>query len=276
MTSRLFLTVLGMESRRAMSYRVDFWLQVVASFAVNLTVAYFVWHGIFQAADHATGSARIGGYDEPGMLVYYVVALLVSRLVRGTERPATLAGEIYDGSLSRFLLYPAGYLRMKYAEHLGTLLPAFIQLGLGSVLVVAVFGRDAPALAGVSPGSIARAAVAVAVANLLQFLLNYPLQAVAFWADNVWSLQVMLRFAADLLGGLMLPLAIFPATAQSLLGWLPFPYLFSFPVTVLLGQTDGAQWLAGITIGLAWCAIAGGIGHLIWQRGLRTYSGVGI
>ena len=40
-------------------------------------------------------------------------------------------------------------------------------------------------------------------------------KAVAFWADNVWSLMVTQRFVSALLGGAMLPLAVFPESAQA-------------------------------------------------------------
>jgi ABC-2 type transport system permease protein len=62
-----------------------------------------------------------------------------------------------------------------------------------------------------------------------------PLQLVAFWADNCWSLLVAHRIVASLLGGLLLPLSLFPRWSQPALDALPFRYMFAFPVDVLLG-----------------------------------------
>jgi ABC-2 type transport system permease protein len=274
MNPRLYWTVWSLETRRSLAYRTDFWLQMLASFAAQLLVAVFLWEAVFEAR----GGAPIAGYDQTAMIGYYLTVLLVGRVVRGTDRPITMATEIYEGTLSRYLLYPAPYLAVKYAEHLGTLLPGLIQLAIGGAVALALLdpGSGAGLLGAVSVGSVLRAALAIAVANLLSFLLHYPLQGVAFWAENVWSLNVMLRFTADLLGGLMLPLAIFPGWAQELLSWLPFAYLFSFPVTVLLGQVDDARYLAGLATALAWCAVFALVGRAVWRRGLASYAGAGI
>lgn len=274
MTGRLFWTVFSLETRRSMAYRADFWLQMVASFAAQLVVAVFLWDAVFRAR----GGSPIAGYDQPAMIGYYLAVLLVGRVVRGTDRPITMASEIYEGTLSRYLLYPTNYLATKYAEHLGTLLPGLLQLVFGGGLALLLLAGDSatPLLAGVGPGSVLRAALAIAIGNLLSFLMHYPLQGIAFWAENVWSLNVMLRFTADLLGGLMLPLAVFPGWAQEWLSWLPFTYLFSFPVTVLFGQVDDRHFVAGLAIALGWCAVFALLGRLVWRRGLAGYNGAGI
>ena len=120
------------------------------------------------------------------------------------------------------------------------------------------------------------ALVSLAAANLLHYLINFPIQAVAFWADNVWSLLVAERFIISLLGGLMLPLDFFPEWARAVLVWLPFPYLFSVPVRTLLGQVGVAEWAAGLAILAAWCGIAALAGRWVWRRGDLQYTGVGI
>ena len=40
-----------------------------------------------------------------------------------------IADDIYQGALSRYLLYPANYGILKYATHVGALLPTLVQVG---------------------------------------------------------------------------------------------------------------------------------------------------
>ena len=61
------------------------------------------------------------------MIVYYVAAILLGKLVKGNERDRSISEDIYEGSLTRYLLYPSSYIAFKYAEHLGSLLPAFVE-----------------------------------------------------------------------------------------------------------------------------------------------------
>ena len=82
MKVQLFSRVLNLESRKLMSYRVDFWLNVVVSFFTQLAVAYFLWLAVFDYS----GSETIGGYTFQGMVLYYVLVILIGRVVRGRER----------------------------------------------------------------------------------------------------------------------------------------------------------------------------------------------
>lgn len=270
MTARLFAQIVSGESRKLMSYRSAFWLEAVAALAAQLAVAWFLWQAVFDASRATT----IGGYTRAEMTVYYVLVILIGKLVRGQERAMAFSEDIYEGGLTRYLLYPVDYLRFKYAEHLGILAPSVLQfIVLGAAVLPFV---DLPALSRISPVSALMAATTVAVGNLLNFLLAYPVQLVSFWADNVWSLSVMLRLIAVLLGGYMLPLSLFPDWSRGLLAWSPFPYLFDVPVNVLLGRVGMHDWLIGLAIALAWSAALYGLGQVIWRRGCLQYSGVGM
>jgi len=221
--AQLFGRVLSLESRKLMSYRVDFWLNVLVSFATQLAVAYFVWLAVFEH----TRSETIGGFTFAGMVLYYILVILLGRIVRGQERDMAVSTDVYEGALTKYLLYPTDYFGFKYAAHLGDLVPGLVQL-------------------------------------------------VSFWADNVWSLNVMLRFSTELLGGLMLPLSLFPQWTQDLLVWTPFPYLFYVPVMVLLGEVGVVEWAQGLAVAAGWIVVASLIALRVWRRGTLSYTGVGI
>ena len=87
-------------------------------------------------------------------------------------------------------------------------------------------------------GAIAMSLVSILMGNLLYFLMGYPIHAVAFWADNVWSLDVARRVIAMLLGGGMLPLTLFWPWAQDVLAYLPFRYCYAVPAETLLGRVE--------------------------------------
>lgn len=270
MTARLFGHVLSLQARKLMSYRVNFWLNALVTFFVELAVAYFLWAAVFRE----TRRTEIGGFSLEAMVIYYVAAILLGKLVKGEERDLNISTDIYEGALTRYLLYPTSYFGFKYAEHLGSLLPALIQLGLFGVISLALL--DLPPDVAVTPASVAMAAGAVMVANLLHFLILYPLQGVAFWADNVWALNVMFRFTSQMLGGLLLPLSLFPAWSQPVLDAMPFKYLFYFPATTLLGKVPPGEWALGMAVALGWCGAMALVSRAVWRRGRLVYTGVGI
>ena len=65
---------------------------------------------------------------KPTAILYYVVVILSSKLVRVNDLgEGTVSQDIYEGGLSRYLLYPEGYLPLKYAQQVGGLVPAIVQ-----------------------------------------------------------------------------------------------------------------------------------------------------
>ncbi len=270
MSARLFLQILSLETRKIMSYRVDFWLLATAGVVVGIVIPYFLWRAIYAEA----GQDRIAGMGFTTMVVYYVAVVLMGRVVRGPDLAQTLSLDIYEGGLNRYLVYPTDYLRFKYGQHLGQCMPGILQLFVFSALLLGAFGI--PDDVGLGVGTLLRASISVAVANVLYFLLVYPLQALAFWADNVWSLTVLLRFVAGLLGGSYLPLNLFPEWAQPLLTYLPFQHLFYLPVRTLMGELSLEAWTLHLVGAIAWTVGIYFLGRWVWRRGEIGYSGVGI
>ncbi len=270
MSPRLFFQIWSIEARRRMSYRADFWINTLIGFVVEFGVAYFIVLALFEHA----ASDRLGPYSRGGMVVYYLSVLLIAKIVRGPDFGGHISEDIYEGGLTRYLLFPASYFHFKYAQHVGALVPLLLQaLLFGSV---AVFVLSMPDELSITPLSVVMCLTSIAMANLLYFLMRLPLQAAAFWADNVWSLSVMLRFTTSLLGGAMLPLALYPTWARSILEYLPFRFLFDVPVRALLGQISFVEWAQAMALALVWCVAVGGIGRAVWKRGDLRYTGVGI
>ena len=88
--------------------------------------------------------------------------------------------------------------------------------------------------------------------------------------------MVMLRFALNLLGGAMIPLAFFPEWGRHLAMLTPFPALISFPARTFLGQVGFQEWLLNAGILATWGIVFSVLLNWIWLRGTKQYSGVGI
>jgi len=265
---RVFWAIAGVEARKRMAYRIDFWINAVVGFVAELGVAWFIVLAMFSGAE------RMGGYSRNGMLLYFVAVILAARIARSADMDWAIADDIYQGALSRYLLYPANFVVLKYAAQVGALLPSIIQVILFGAWVPFVLG--VPEGLQVTPGTAAMCLGALAMANLLHFMSTLPLQLVAFWADNCWSLLVAHRIVASLLGGLLLPLSLFPSWSQTALAALPFRYMFAFPVDALLGRVSPADYAVGMAVALVWCGLFAAVSAAVWRRGTLQYTGVGM
>lgn len=271
MTPRLFWHIASLEARTRMSYRLDFWLNALVGFLVELAIVWYLWDAVFRAAEGPV----VGGRGFDGTVVYYLAVILLAKLVRGREFEGAVSHDIYEGGLNRYLVLPVPYLPFKLAQRLGSMLaPGIAQLLLFGAFSAAFF--DVPEAMRPTIASVLGALAAVAMASVLYFLLDVAVHLVAFWADNVWSLDVAKWLVASLLGGYMLPLSVFPEWTHRPLELLPFRFFFDFPARVLLGEIGPREWALGMALCTFWCVVAWGACRWIWNKGQRTYAGIGI
>ncbi|HEX4926102.1 MAG TPA: ABC-2 family transporter protein [Bdellovibrionales bacterium] len=268
MISRWMWHSYSLEMRKLLSYRVDFWVQFAGSIFVQFGVAYFLWSAIFEVR----GTEQVGGYTFPMLMLYYILAPLVERMTMG-DSWTHISTEIYEGTLTRYIVYPMPVLPYKYIAHIAKTSIGLIQLVMTLGLLSLFFDR--PAELQTSALSVLQGIVLIFFAGYLYFIINLAVEMIAFWADSVWSLLVMVKFTVSLLGGAMLPLTLFPEGVRKVLEILPFSYFISFPIRCFMGQVTTSEWLAGLAIITVWAIVATLAAQMIWRRGSKNYAGVG-
>ncbi len=266
---KIFLQVYKQEIRKLLSYRADFWIYFLGGILTQVTLAYFLWEAVFAYR----GVKEMGGYSFPGLMFYYVMVPLTERMIRGAESNHT-AQEIYDGGLSRYLIYPVNFFAYKYAVHLAYTSVFFIQFLLITGLFSAVFGI--PEGYNISFKSALMGISVILLGTLVSYTMIHSLEMVAFWAEHVWSLIVSVRMLSFFASGAMIPFSFFPDWGVRILHWLPFAYLTSFPIRSFSGQVGFTEYITGLGVMLTWIGFFSMILRFLWRRGLRIYAGAGM
>lgn len=263
--SRIFL----MEFRKLVAYRADFWINFFGLTFFSLVIAYYLWDAIFSAANET----MIKGQNLTSILFYYLVAPLVFRIQQG-QNIGFLSRDIYEGNLSKYLLYPLSINQFKIATYLANSFFFFIQLCFLILLYQLIFPENT-----VFHFEILNFLLFafVVILNCISYYYLFSIfEMTAFWFDNVWSLGVMLRFFCGFLGGAIIPLVFFPAWAQTLLGYTPFPYMIDFPYQVLQGNLSLSEFGVKLGITFGWLFLFRFLAGLVWGKGKFKYAGVGI
>jgi ABC-2 type transport system permease protein len=263
------LHVFSIEIKKALSYRVTFWVQFILSTGAELAIAYFLWGAIFET----TGQTTLQGYSFHGIVYYYLFVSFAVKIGRGNEH-GYLAQDIYDGGLTRYLIYPIHFFSFKYVTHLTQQFLAVLQLLLAFVVLRLFLGI--PEDSHISLLSVLAGIGTSILMGYLFFVMISCLELVAFWQDIIWNLVAMMRFTMALLGGAMIPLAFFPEWGLSIIKYTPFPIMISFPAQTFLGEIGLVDWFQNIFIMVVWAFFFSCIMALIWRRGIKQYSGVGI
>jgi len=272
MRFRYVSAIFSLEIRKTLSYRVDFWMHFLGSVFIGLLIAFFLWKAIFDYNQAQT----MGGFSFHALMLYYLLIPMTLNIIMpsGSHWIGFISKEIYEGTLNRYLVYPVSFLNYKIISHFSESFIAVIQLVITFSLYLIIF--DLPSDYQISLNGTLLATVSVLFSILMYFHLGACIEMIAFWADNIWSLMVMLRFMITMLGGVFIPLSFFPESFQNVLNTLPFPYLVYFPVQTFLGKVSFEIWLNGIAITLFWGVFFFALSKVMWKMGTKKYTGVGI
>lgn len=190
--------------QKEINYKSDFWVNFIIRTMVSLAIPYFTWSAIFEIR----GVSEMNGMNLTDLIIYYALANGTFNLTQGHGHHAMAYNEIYSGGLSKYLLYPVPFQTYAFANYLGLVGAYFIQFAIILVSVGILGPRfhspDFPLIASFTMGMLH-----VLASAFLHFFMLFAIECVAYWAERVWSLMVMMRFISSILGGGFYPLPCF-------------------------------------------------------------------
>ena len=149
------------------------------------------------------------------------------------------------------------------AEDIGRAGQAVLTRLLPPLVIAAVFFPFRwPQHLGTWPLFAVAALLGVVVSFGIRFLLNLS----AFWLLDARGVLAVWATAGGLLCGLILPISWFPAWAQAVLAWTPFPVLFQIPIDVFTERGNPFLLLAREAV---WGAVLFWLGRMVLARGAR-------
>lgn len=109
----------------------------------------------------------------------------------------------------------------------------------------------------------------------MRFFWGFWLALLAFWASRADALLAIQDALILLLAGQVAPIAVLPAPLALLAQLLPFRYMISFPIEVLMGNLSLTALLEGFAQQIGWLCFTLLLFLVVWRNGLRHYSAIG-
>jgi ABC-2 type transport system permease protein len=223
----------------------------------------FVW-------SMAVGQGSIAGYDRNDFIFYYLCMILVNQFTYPSAHWST--GEaIQNGAMSSILLRPMPIFYGAVACDMSVkvvcmpFVTAFtIILGFGLRLKVSL-----------SPASLFTFTITLLLALILRFMLSYILALLAFWTQRISSLLAVNDTFVFLLAGQVAPISLLPDMLKQTALFLPYRYMLSFPIEVIMGKLNGRELGNGIAIQILWVITLFVIHHFVNKAGVRRYTAIG-
>jgi ABC-2 type transport system permease protein len=234
------------------------WRSFLFTLVVNQAVAPLLGLAIWSAALP----------NQPGVSTYYA-ALLVVQLLTVSYEFHTVAMLIYEGHLNDWLLRPHPVVLSAIGMNVATRIWHFM-IGVPIIAAVVVFTDIS-----LEPGNLLAAAPALVIAGLLRFLFTYALSLSALWGQKAGGVTELGSTLIFLLGGMAVPISLFPERLQPFGEALPFRAMLGFPAEIAAGELAAGQIVTGYGWQLLWLAVLVPVTARTWSTGVRRYTALG-
>jgi ABC-2 type transport system permease protein len=230
--------------------------------AIQMVLFMLVFMALWTTAYSVSGQADLGGYTLVEMVWYLAmtetVTLSTSRIF------VEISEAVKAGDLAYTLARPLSYPFFQVANSLGNSAP---RLLLNLVTASAMVAIGIQQFAGSPAGLVAFLATA-ALALLMDALVAVLIGLAAFWLEEVTPIYWIYSKLVFTVGGLFLPLDLFPKQLQQVVRWLPFQYITYAPARAFV-KFEPAFVLRAMASQVAYIIVFAAVVMLVWHRAQR-------
>lgn len=222
----------------------------------------------------AAGQGIEAVFSQTEIVIYFLLVIIVNSLT-GAWGAWFIQENIRTGDFSRYLLKPFSILADYAVNNLNEkCYKIFIVLIIDTVLFYLLIG-DFRQLIQLDFISIGLFLVSLAMAIVINFLLDMVMGLFAFWLQEIDFLKNSSAFAEVVFSGKLIPYAFLPPALAAIGTILPYRYIISFPIEVLLKKVEGVALVQGFAFQILWLLFFVLLYRLIYSQGVKTYQGFG-
>jgi ABC-2 type transport system permease protein len=244
-----YLALARASARRALAER-----GVLAGRVVFLGVILFIFSRVWDTV-LARGEVTVAGAGKAELIWYLAVTewcvLSVPLIFLAIE------ADVRSGDIASRLVRPVSYLGAQLAEALGEAALRLAVLGPAGALFAYWLADGFPA----DPRGLAFALPLGVLAAVLAVLSTAAIGLSAFWIVDTSPVYWIWQKLAFVLGGLLLPLELYPDWLRALARFSPFPAMIWGPGRTAFGFAPGAALTTTLEL-LAWSALVAA--GLVW------------
>ncbi len=261
--------VLWTAARQQLAYRAELGMR-----AIQMVLFMGVFMALWTTAFSVSGRADLEGYRLAEMVWY--LAMTETITLSSSRVFVEISEAVKTGSLAYTLARPLSYPFFQVANSLGNSAPRFALNLLTAAAVVGLGIRQVPVLASSAPlgkgaGSLPGLAAFLgmaALALLLDSLVAVLIGLLAFWIEEVTPVFWIYQKLLFTVGGLFLPLEMFPDWLRRVSAWLPFQFITYVPARAFVAFEPGFV-LRAVAGQVTYVAILAALVVLVWRRAQR-------
>lgn len=265
LTLRKWRAIFSIYFQDGIAYRASGLIWILTDLVTAVTMP-LVW------ASANSGKQPIQGFTTANFVLYYLCLLLLGSFIT-SHIMWELAMEIKEGQFSNMLVRPVSFYQFTFLRNLSwriirtaLFLPFFLLL----IWLYRGFLGDAHVFLGWEFWA------SLILGHFVSFTTVMMMSMLALFTQEAMSIFELYYVPMLFLSGQLFPISVMPPWAQTLGHLLPFYYTTGAPTEILIGRTSGTQALQVLGMQFLWVLIAYGVSRVLWAKGLRYYTGVGM
>lgn len=213
----------------------------------------------------------VAGFTAGDFVAYYLLSFYM-RQMTSVWVAWELDYDIRHGDMNSKLLHPIHplheYISFNLADKLirGSM---FTPL----VIIVALVVPGVTLL--VTPLNLLFFAIALAGAWTMRFFFQFNLGLLGFWFSQALVLTDVFWMLFLLFGGGVAPIELLPEPLRTIAYHLPFRFMMSFPIEIMMGRLTVNEILFGFVSVAVWIVVLFTVYRILWARGIRQFSAYG-
>ncbi|WP_239616208.1 ABC transporter permease [Cohnella mopanensis] len=263
-----FLKAVQTNMKQFLQYRNSFLISIaIHPFILLLNI--FLYRSIFAH----NGAEQIKGYTLTEM-IWYTAGITFVWIFIWNFAERRISDYVVTGDLSIHLLKPINIFWYELSAAVALRMTGILLEFVPDIIVYSVIYPPS----FLTALSLAKFVIVCVLSFCLFFLINYLIGMTAFALKSNSGLNEFVYISMNLLGGGLLPLDFYPAWLQRICDFLPFKYIFYYPIQIFLNKesvNSWNEWGSIVLTQLAW--IAGGylLCHVLWKLAIRKFCAVG-
>ncbi|MCL6457879.1 MAG: ABC-2 family transporter protein [Gorillibacterium sp.] len=252
---RKYVAISRITVKNQLAYMTDFLLRTLF-----LLIIIYIFTQLWGATYRGEGSSTIAGYTFKQIMWYLIIS--ESMTLATPSLALKIEQEVKSGEVGYKLIRPVNYIGFHYASYLGEVyFRLAVNLMAGLVLGMLILGPPA-----FGYGWLGLLVVSIG-AFTVNFLLNMILALCAFWVEETQGLEFVYKKLLFTIGGMMMPLEVFPEALRKVCAWLPFQTVLYFPAKTVV-SFDAVAMVRMVAIQGVWVLVLGICVLLIYRKGV--------
>ena len=188
------------------------------------------------------------------MIIYTIMSNIISLFYSGGMSDA-IGSKVISGSFAIDLIRPTNFIKMNYFQLIGKMLSSFVLKGLPTIFLFlpllilnSHFNR---------PIYIILAFIAIMCGHCLCMIIYSCIGFLAFVLLEIWPINMFMEDTIKFFSGALIPIALFPGWLSAIVEVMPFRFLYSFPLQLMINNLSSSYIFASFIVLFVWIILLG-------------------